>query len=75
MKIVGNSYMEREVKQTGQEEPVKAWHFHNGECHLIHQKVDIIASRLEVAFYAAGKGPEEATHPRDSCGKCGKKHK
>ena len=59
----------------GDEEPVKAWKFHNGECHLIHQKVDIIASRLGVSFFVARKGPEEVAHPRDNYGKCGKKKK
>ena len=67
--------MEREAKQAGDKEPVKAWKYHNGECQLIHQKVDIIASRLGVTFYTVGKGHEEAVRPWDSCGRCGKKHK
>ena len=69
MKLVGHSYMEQEDKMAGDGEPVREWKNHNGEFHLIDQKVDIIASRLRVAFYATGKGPEEATHPQDSCGK------
>ena len=36
MKIVGHSYTEREAKMAGDEEPVREWKQHNGECHLIH---------------------------------------
>ena len=73
MKLVGHSFMEREAKSTGDEEPVRAWKLHNGECHLIHQKIDILASRLGVSFYAAGKAPGERARPRACCDQCGKK--
>ena len=73
MKLVGHSFMEREVKSAGDEEPVRAWKHHNGECHLIHQKVDILASRLGISFYAVGKVPKETARPRECCDICGKK--
>ena len=75
MKLVGHSYMEREAKMAGDEEPVREWKHHNGECHLMHQKVDVLASRLGVSFFAASKGLDEVAHPRDSCGQCGKKYR
>ena len=58
MKMVGHSYMEKEAKVAGDEEIVREWKHHNGECHLIHQKVDVIVSRLGVSFFAMGKGLE-----------------
>ena len=73
MKLVGHSYIEREAKMVGDEEPVREWKQHNGECHLIHQKVDVLASRLGVSFYAGGMGNDEVARPRESCGQCGKK--
>ena len=75
MKMVSHSYIEREAKNEGDEEPMKAWKSHNGECHLIHQKVDLIDSRIGVSFYTAGKGYEEFARLRAHCGKCEKAHK
>ena len=73
MKMVGHSYMEREAKMASDEELVREWKHHNGECHLIHQKVDVIASRLGVSFFSVGKGLDEAAHLRDSYKQCSKK--
>ena len=73
MNLVGHSFMEWEAKSARDEEPVRAWKHHNGECHLIHQKVDILASRLGISFYATGKAPQETTRPRECCDLCGKK--
>ena len=75
MKLVGHSYMEREAKMAGDEESVREWKHHNGECHLMHQKVHVIASRLGVSFFVAGKGLDEVARPRDSFDKCGKKQR
>ena len=75
MKMVSHSYVECEAKNEGDEEPIKAWKSHNGECHLIHQNVDIIASRLGVSFYTMSKGYEEFSQLRAHCGKCRKSHK
>ena len=55
-------------KKEGDEEPIKAWKEHNEECwdmsrnleslssdcHLMHQKVDQIASCLGIALYYLG---------------------
>ena len=73
MKLVDHSFMEWEAKSTGDKEPVRAWKHHNGECHLIHQKVDILASRLGISFYAVGKVLEEMARPRECCNLCAKK--
>ena len=73
MKLVGHSYTEREAKMAGDEEPVREWKQHNGECHLMQQKVDILASRLGISFYAAEKVSNEVAFPRECCGQCGKK--
>ena len=59
----------------GDEEPVREWKHHNGEFHLMHKKVDVIASRLGVSFFAVSKGIDEVARSRDSCGKCGKKQR
>ena len=67
MKMVGHSYMEREAKIAGDEELVREWKHHNGACHLIHQKVDVIASRLGVSVFTGGKGKDEVAPLRDSC--------
>ena len=75
MKLVGHSYIEQEAKMVGDEEPIREWKHHNGEYHLIHQKVDVIASRLGVSFFAAGTGLDEVARPWDNCGKCGKKQR
>ena len=73
MKLVGHSYAEREVKMAGDEEPVREWKQYKGECHLMHQKMDILASRLGISFFAAGKDSDEVARPREYCGQCGKK--
>ena len=36
MKLVGHSYMEREATMARDEEPVREWKYHYGECRLIH---------------------------------------
>ena len=74
MNLLSHSSVTKYTKHEGDEEPMKSWKSHNGECHLIHQKVDIIASRIRVSFYAAGKGSEEFARLRARCGKCGKEH-
>ena len=73
MKLVGHSYTEREVNMVGDEEPVWEWKQHNGECHLMHQKVDILASHLGISFFAVGKDSDEVARPREFCGQCGNK--
>ena len=75
MKLVGHSYMEREEKMVGDEELVREWKHHNGEFHLIHQKVDVISSRLGVSFFTVGKGLDKVACPRDSCRQCDKKQR
>ena len=71
MNLVGHSFMEWEAKSARDEEPVRAWKHHNGYCHLIHQKVDILASRLGISFYAVGKVCKEMAQPRECCDSCG----
>ena len=73
MNLVGHSFMEWEANSAEEKEPVRVWKHHNGECHLIHQKVDILASRLGISFYAAVKAPEKTARPREYCDLCGKK--
>ena len=59
MKLVDHSFTDQEADTVGDEEPVRAWKQHNGECHLIHQKVDILTSHLGISFFAVGKAPDE----------------
>ena len=73
MKLVGHSYTKQDAKMVGEEEPVWEWKQHNGECHLMHQKVEILASHLGISFFAAGKDSDEGAHPHECCGQCGKK--
>ena len=63
--LVGHSSIAREAKFEGDVEPVKAWKEHNSECHLMHKKIDVIAAKLNIPFYSAGRGAEEFAHPRE----------
>ena len=54
MRLVGRSSVAREAKCEGDEESVKVWKEHNSECHLMHQKIDVIVAKLGCPFYPAG---------------------
>ena len=52
---MGYSSVVREAKCEGDEELVKVWKEHNSECHLMHQKIDVIAAKLGIPFYPVGR--------------------
>ena len=54
MRLVGHSSVVREAKCEGDEELVEVWKEHNSECHLMHQKIDVIVAKLGCPFYPAG---------------------
>ena len=64
--------MVRESKSEGDEELVKVWKEHNSECHLMHQKIDVIIAKLGIPFYPARRGPTEYARPRAKGSRCGK---
>ena len=71
-------FAEMMAKKEGDEEPVKAWKEHNEECqdirsrvealssdcHLMHRKVDQIASCLGIALYHPGMEQHSVGGPR-----------
>ena len=42
MNLVGHSSVSMEAKHEGDEDSVKAWKKHNGDCHLMHRKIDVM---------------------------------
>ena len=64
MHLVGHSSIVRDAKSDGDVERVAVWKEHNSECHLMHKKIDMITTKLNIPFYSMGRGMKEFSHLR-----------
>ena len=49
--LIAHSSLSIAAKQEGDEEPVRVWKEHNVDCHLMHIKTDIMATKMGIEFF------------------------
>ena len=54
MNLLTHSSLTTVAKLEGDEEPIRAWKEHNADCHLMHRKIDLMASHMGIQFFHPG---------------------
>ena len=49
--LFAHSSVTMDSKLEGDEETTKAWKEHDGDCRLMHKKIDVIEAHMDIPFY------------------------